>query len=95
MRLITLAKERIESDIIQSYVAKRARADERNHIFEKKLIPGNWYGATRFRRTNIHNASFFGVEQTVSVCVSQSPEKDWSSTSLRSLVNDASADFLQ
>lgn len=95
VRLITLAKERIESDIVQSHAAKRARADERNHVFERELISGNRYGATRFRRTNIHNANFFSVEQTISVCVTQCPQKDWSSTSLTSPGNDASADSSQ
>jgi len=92
VRLVTLAKERNESETLRSLAARRTFAEQKTQEFEYQLYSDKRYGATRFRRTNVHNSRVFSVEQTVSICVMHDEQKGWSSMSIDRFT-DPLADF--
>lgn len=82
VRLVTLAKERNKSETLRSLAARRTYAEQTTQEFEYQLYSDKRYGATRFRRTNVHNSRVLSVEQTVSICVMYDEQKRRSSISI-------------
>ena len=82
VRLITLSKKRNELRASQSHAARRIFAEQKTREFGYQLHSEKRYGATRFRRTNVHNSKVLSVEQTISICMTHDEQQNWSSTSI-------------
>ena len=69
VQLASLVKSLVEVPVVESHTARRLEVDEAFRQCEKDLLSDRRYGATRFRRINLHDGQFCSVEQTVSLTV--------------------------
>ena len=77
VRLIRLGRSETELLSTGSITTQRKKIENLCKQYEKGLFDLKKYGATRFRKVNVHSRRYFSVEQVVTFCVTESSKSSW------------------
>lgn len=69
VRLATLGRTSRDFSLRKTISSRQAKANDHARQIEKSLFEEKRYGATRYRKVNIHNSRYFSIEQMVTFTV--------------------------
>lgn len=69
VRLATLGRTFRDFSLQKAISSRQAKANDHARQIEKSLFEEKRYGATRYRKVNIHNSRYFSIEQMVTFTV--------------------------